>query len=453
MRLTVSDVLPRLLPCYRSVDLRCAVGFHEDSWVNLHTVIRFTHKRFSEVELFYANLAKALPAIDTTRFKIVCRALPLSKWGVIKKQIGLGYVDLDGLRFKVQSTDIDALPCLIAKNPLHVMSEGWNVAEAASNYATVPFERYESESLKLGYPTIYNALNSWLHTKLTAPTASEIVVAAPVYAKILRSEYRTERALRVVVERSWFLGDLNLIVEVIKESFEQEGLRETLQLHNVLLRSNRKERTESLDLRLPAALQADQIKVSLVSSQPTPITLDWGDVVIQGKRVTQPTRPLLVLFNRLRDVSYIQDCLLREGIVRIDTFYNAVMWMLSLCGLSLIYLGDLLRRRRGYIRHIEIIGSDQVTNSIVFGVRAKKESQIDKCVIVLEKIRDSVSDELGIETQAIPLLFYRQIAPEASKKIAATRGVILLDGLELNRIAELLKSENIKEARRKLGLY
>jgi hypothetical protein len=181
--------------------------------------------------------------------------------------------------------------------------------------------------------------------------------------------------------------------------------------------------------------------------------LDWGDVVIQGKRVTQPTRPLLVLFNRLRDVSYIQDCLLREGIVRIDTFYNAVMWMLSLCGLSLIYLGDLLRRRRGYIRHIEIIGSDQVTNSIVFGVRAKKESQIDKCVIVLEKIRDSVSDELGIETQAIPLLFYRQIAPEASKKIAATRGVILLDGLELNRIAELLKSENIKEARRKLGLY
>jgi len=453
MRLRVSDVLPRLLPCYRSIDLRCAVGFYVDGWVNLHTVIRFTNQRVSQVEAFYTNLGKVLPLIDTTRFKIVCKALPLNKWGVIKKQISLGYLDLNGLRVKVRSTDVDLLPCLIAKNPLHVISEGWNVVEASSDYATVSFERYEAELLKLGYPTTYNALNSWLHTKLATPMASEIVIAAPIYAKILRSEYRTERALRVVVKRSQSLGNLNLIVEVIRESFEQEELKETIQLHKIFLRSNKKEKIETFDLRLPASLRADQVRVSLLSSQPTPITLDWCEVLIQSKRVTSSTRPLLALFNRLRDISYIQDHLHEEGVVRVDAFYNAVIWMLSLCGLSLIYFGDILRKRRGYIRHIEIIGSDQVTDSIILGVRARSEPQIDKCITVLEKIRDSVSEELGIETQVIPLLFYRQIAPEASKKISATRGIVLLDGFELNKIAELLKSENIKEARRKLGLH
>jgi len=454
MRPRVSEVLPRLLPCYRSIDLRCAVGFYVDGWVNLHTVIRFTHQKVSEVEAFYTNLAKAFPVIDTTRLKIICKALPLGKWSIIKKQISLGYLNLNGLRFRVRSTDIDSLACLIAKNPLRVMSEGWNVAEAASEYATVPFERYELEVLKLGYQTTYNALNSWLHTKIATPIAPEIVIAAPIYAKILRSEWRTERTLSVVVERRKCLGDLNLIVDVIKESFEQEELKETLQLHNIPLISKReKERVEVLDLRLPASLRADQIRVSLLSSQPTPITLDWSEVVVYGKRATPSTRPLLALFNRLRDISYIQDYLVKEGVVRVDTFYNALIWMMSLCGLSLIYLGDILKKRRGYIRHIEIIGSDQVTNSIVLGVRARSESEIDKCVDVLEKIRDSLSDELGIETQIIPLLFYKQIAPEASKKSSISRGVILLDSLELNKIAELLKSEKIKEARRKLGLH
>lgn len=372
--------------------------------------------------------------------------------GIIKEQISLGYLDLNGLRFKVSSIDIGALSCLIAKNPLRVMSVGWNVAEAASKYATVSFERYESELLKLGYPTTYNALNSWLHTKLTTPIASEVVIAAPVYAKILRSEYKTERALRVVIERSRSLGDLNLVVEVTKESFEQEGFNETLQLHNILLESNKKAKEEVLDLRLPASLRADQIRVSLLSSRPTPITLDWSEVV-QRKRFAPSTRPLLTLFSRLRDISHIQDYLQKEGVVRVDTFYNAVMWLLSLCGFSLIYLGDILREKRGYIRRIEIIGSDQLTNSIILGVRARSVSQIDGCINVLEKVRDFVSGELGVETQVIPLLFYRQIAPEASKKICAGRGVILLDSLELNRLAELLKTDNIKGARRRVGVY
>jgi hypothetical protein len=453
MRLKVSDVLPRLLPCYRSIDLRCAIGFYIDEWVNIHTVIRFTHLRTSQIKALYDNLAKALPVIDTRRFKIICKALPLSRWDFIKKQISSGCLDLNGLRFKVQSTDIDALPCLIARNPLHVMSEGWNVAEAASDYVTIPFERYEADLLKLGYPTTYTALNSWLHTKITSPMASAIVIAAPVYAKILSSERKTERTLRVVVRRSEFLGDLNLIVEVIRERDEQEKMKETLQLHNILLKSKKKDRPETLDLRLPASLQADQIKVSLLSNQPTPITLDWYEVTLSEKKTTLATRPLFTLFNKLRDISYIQDCLHKEGVIRVDNFYNAVIWMLSLCGLSTIYLGDVVRESKGVIRHIEIIGSDQATNSIILGMRARSEFQIAKCISVLEKIRDSVAEEVSIETQVIPLLFYKDIAPEASKKISATKGIFLLDVLELNKIAELLTNGNIKEARRKLGLH
>jgi len=453
MHLKVGDVLPRLLPCYRSIDLRCAVGFQADSWLNLHTVIRFTHQKTSEVKRFYANLARTLPVVDTPRFKIICKALPLSRWKTIKDQISLGYLALDDFKFKISPTDLDALSCLIAKNPLHVMSEGWNVAEAASKYATVSFEKYEAELLKMGYQTTYNALNSWLHTKLTTPIASEIVIAAPVYAKILRADYRTERSLRVIIERSAYLGDLNLVIEVIKESFEQEGFQETFQLHSIILSSIKRREAEVFDFRVPASLRADQIRVSLVSSQPTPVTLDWSEVIVQSKRASPSTRPLLALFNRLRDVENIQDYLLKEGVVRVDSFYNAVIWMLSLCGLSVIYLGDILKKRRGYIRHIEIIGSDQLSNTVILGIRARSESQIDKCINVLEKIRDSLSDELGLETQVTPLLFFKQIAPEPSKKISASRGIILLDSLELNRIIELLKNDNIKEARRRLGVY
>jgi hypothetical protein len=90
---------------------------------------------------------------------------------------------------------------------------------------------------------------------------------------------------------------------------------------------------------------------------------------------------------------------------------------------------------------------------LILGVGARSEAQIDKCINMLEKIRDSLSDDLGSETQVTPLLFFRHIAPEASKKIAASRGVILLDSLELNKIADLLKSDNIREARRRLGVY
>jgi hypothetical protein len=453
MQLKVGDVLPRLLPCYRSVDLRCAVGFQVDSWLNLHTVIRFTHQNTSEVKRLYANLARTLPVVETTSFKIICKAFPLSKWNIIKEQISLGYLTLDDFKFKISSTDVDALPCLIAKNPLHVISEGWNVAEAVSKYATVSFEKYESELLKMGYQTTYNALNSWLHTKLTTPIAPEIVMAAPVYAKILRSDYRTERALRVIVERSASLGNLNLMVEVVRQNSEQEGLQETIQLHSTILKSAKKREAEVFDLRVPTSLRADRIKVSLVSSQPTPLTLDWGDVMVQSKQASPSTRTLLALFNRLRDVGHIQDYLVKKGVVRVDAFYNAVIWMLSLCSLCVIYLGDTVRKRRGYIRHIEIIGSDQLSNTLILGVGARSEAQIDKCINMLEKIRDSLSDDLGLETQVTPLLFFRHIAPEASKKIAASRGVILLDSLELNKIADLLKSDNIREARRRLGVY
>ncbi|MEM4164916.1 MAG: hypothetical protein QXJ86_03640 [Nitrososphaerales archaeon] len=452
MQLKLGDILPRLIPTYRSIDLRCAIGFHENEWINLSTVIRFTNQSIYEVENIHSNQAKLFPTIKTPRIAIVCKALPISTWRTLKEQISFGHITLNGLGFKISALDIDSLPSIVAKNPRHIVSEGWNITEASSpNYTSTPLERYESDLMKLGYPTTYNALNIWLQTKITTPLVPELVVAAPIYAKILRNERRTEKTLRIVVEKRRTLKNLNIVVEVLRESVEQAGFQETLQLHSIPLEAQKE--VAIIDLRLPAALNADQIRTSLISVKPNPITLDWSEVSLQkqSKHPLMPKNPLLTLFAKLRDISHIQDDLQKDERVQVDTFYNAVIWMLSLCGFSVIYLGDRAKKRRGYIRHIEVIGADQLSNSIILGLKPTSENQIEKCVEVLEKIRDAMSDEVGAETQITPIIFYRRIASEATKRMSVSRGIILLDSLDLNRIIDLLKNDNIREARRRLG--
>lgn len=449
MQLTLGDALPTLMPTYRSIDLRCALAFHINEWVNISTVVRFTYQKTDEVKKIYSSQSRLFPTINTPRIKIIRKALPINSWQEIREQITTGYITLNGLKFKITPVNPDLLPCIIAKNPLYILSEGWNIAEAVSQtYTAIPFERYEQDLTKLGYPTTYNALNIWLQTKYTTPLVPEIIIAAPVYAKILRSECRTERILRIVVEKKKTLKNLRLTVEVIRESVEQAGLQETLQLHTIPITPKREEAT--IDLRLPAALKADQIKVSLISIKPKPITLDWAETVLQ-KQPPTTKNPLLTLFSKLRDLEHIQDYIQKEEPLQVDAFYNAVTWMLSLCGFSTIYLGDTAKKRRGYIRQIELIGSDQLSNSVILGLRAGSEDQIRSCVDVLEKVRDAMQDELGSEAQITPILFYRKIAPQAEKRLSESKGIILLDNLELNKIIELLKNGNIRKARHIFG--
>jgi hypothetical protein len=355
-RVRISEMTDVLAGTYSAIDMRIAAVQESDGWVDGLTTVRLTYESVAAAECRFQKLRSLYAPVATSNFNILQAVRPFSDWEALCKEFQSALLHVDGLEIRLrQRVNLMELAGEIRPNssPLRPFDDIPWPAVSASVGASNPRmgeESFVREVGRLGYSFPLEAVNELCQVDVTQGQnpGQEFYISAPAFARIDEvSFHRFEKKLEVKARKHFNISGLSGTTVLREQYF---GMGESSRYRKLLPNFEVVEKSSSLQVLhtcahdLPEISLETWVEVKLVHSK-------LGEVqqIMERAQSLIPQAERNVLFEALKHFcpkaaleQLVVNPLSRKS-VKLKTsaaFELHVAWLLGLCGLSTIVLGE-----------------------------------------------------------------------------------------------------------------
>lgn len=363
--ITVSEVVKAFCSSFKSIDLKTVAVRPENQWVNLITSIFLSSKAPEEIDAKQEKLIKKLPE-KTDKFGFFLSCYDIKKLSYLFGQISKGKIPTTRISIKFQ--DITAIKCreinpyeLKAVNyiPSHLKeNEEWRLigAEAKGqvedrrNLWSIA-ENQDRAVRLLNFKDIYELIEETLGIRdFARGNDMDFIIGIPMPARIVGASL-SDSSVKVKSKKAFNLKDLqlNLTVQGVRLG---GGFYETASRYTKSVSRARAE-LKSLpgykfcfvtdSIQVNNLMPHDLIDVKLIHKLIPTLNLDERRLTAPLKNAVEPFAKALASFCSLEDFKkrLLNPEQIRRGRMKTsEIFENAVAWLLSLVGFSVVQLKD-----------------------------------------------------------------------------------------------------------------
>jgi len=474
----LKGVLKHMEGVYKTIDLRTACFRENAEWENILTVIRFSHLDTTAVNEIYDGLRrKWREEVDKPRLKVVCQALPISKYNDLARELlERGALSLNELTVRFEGKkDIDSWYCSFADYPHYLrMVERWKAFDGVISRSTSihqRLERIEPDAMSLGFADIYNCINEWLQSRFSSQVSTDITWRAPVYAIIDDVDIKDSRVKVKISSHRTMMSSLHLnLLQWKGRGFWGQSIERTDELastskkdlvHEIPVNVDPSFQTCEVDHELPFLSPTDFLDVRLVYDRVEPLEIDRKEEALARFKERRKTsvNPFFSLYDRFCNYDELIDQLKNPQSVGVSKkadpgqiFERAVSWLLALCGFQTIKLDEYekFKPRAGKSEYdsVDILAYSREKSLIILASCTIGLPKTDEDVLRILDVTRRLEEELFKEnsTKLVPVIFssYWELGPV--KKEAMEYNVKVIDSNDAAQIVTFLREGKTQNA-------
>jgi len=476
--LMLKDILKRMEGIYKTIDLRTACFKEGAEWQNALTVIRFSHSKAGAVRKIYDYLHQKWGGrVDTPRLKVLCQALPISKYGGLTR--GLlenGTLSFKNLTVKFEGKkDIDSWRCTFTDCPHYLRRlEKWKIFDGVISRSSNIYEKLEhveSDARSLRFAGIYNCINEWLQSRFSSNVSTDITFSAPVYAIIDDVDVKDSSIKIRISSHKNMVRSLHLdLLQWKGRGFWGQSIEKT----DELISTSRKDliaeepveveptfQTFEVDYEIPSWNPTDYLDAKLIYDRVEILEIDNKEGTLAGfrERKAPVANPFFWAYDRfcsydelikqLKDPQRVATSKKREPS---QIFERAVSWLLTLCGLQTIKLDEYekLTPKAGKIQYdsVDIIAYSREKSLIVLASCTtglpKSDEDVPRLLDVTKRLEQDLFKETS--TKLVPVIFSSLIDLELVKDEGMKCNVKIVDSSDTERMVKLLRDGKTQDA-------
>jgi hypothetical protein len=459
-RLTVAQLVEALGVSYQTIDIRLGAMREKDVWINGITVLRLSRRSVNDVRKHHANLLERYGHVKTEHFRVELLALPFSEWVQFLKACSEGVLHLRDEVIKwaeppkieeqqgnIQRYQGDLRDQECWKWPSFSQWCGGNRPQGLQSDTLV------REVAASGWSTPHQAINALCEMNITfgSPYQQEIFLSIPVYVFIENMTVSTvDNSVRATYLRHSAIPGLNLLsflkerdhnsIEVplrrVPLAVEQTGSEEDIGIFSC------RGEIETVNRELLIELKATHAVLGDVESVQDPL---WRLIPEAERNV------LLAALKRFCPQAALQNLLVKayehnpKRLKTSSAFELHIAWLLGLCGLSTIVLGEyeqLLAEQTGVQRaSVDILASNTRNNVLVVGactITTPKEEDFMNLAHACEILRREVFQDTSI--RVLPVLFTGALGQPSYKQVGDELSYVpIVDADRIGIVLELLE--------------
>jgi len=344
----VSEVLEAFSPAFKSVDLRIVAVKQHAQWVNVIASVFMSSKSLEEIKSEQIRIREKLPKTD--RFNIFLACYPSGQASVLLEQLeeevktheATIRTSIHGpLRLKVDSF----LPSYLkdAKDWKLIGSQAdsrkddslWHILESQNGSARL-----------IGYENIYELIRETLRIKdFDRGRPRGLVIGIPMPARIIEMSIDGS-ALKIKTKKVFCLDNLQLNISA-ERVYPRTSYFETFRRKIHPIKKCKKPSKHEFcyvtnSVQLDDLRPHDRIEVELIHKQVPTLSMDKSHLMVP---LGKPFEPFAKVLNAFCSLDLFKERLLTperfvEGRTKPNTvFENAVAWLLSIIGFSVVQLG------------------------------------------------------------------------------------------------------------------
>jgi hypothetical protein len=349
--LTVSDVLEAFSPSLRSADLRVVAVKPEKHWINVITSMFLSCKSREEIESEQKQVRGKLLK-DTSNFRILLGCFPFQMLPSVFEGFKSGEILIRRMRTKFKEID----PYELGVNPYHPNYlreiEEWKLvgSQAQQKIDDILWniiERQNGQARLHGYTDIYQLISETLRIgDFHRGRNRGLVIGIPMPARIADVSLDGS-SVKIKTKKDCSLKDLQLNLSLERVN-PRNGRYEPVEGGRKieLVKKSKRLPTHEIchvtnSIQLTDLRPNDMIEVKLLHKKAP--TLDMGGTRLYVP-LENPVEPFARVLNAFCSMEIFRELLLNperaKGKTRPNTiFENAVSWLLSLIGFSILPLG------------------------------------------------------------------------------------------------------------------
>ena len=457
-RLTVAQLVEALAVSYQTIDIRLGAMHENGRWINGITTLRLSRRSVDEVKKHHTDLLERYGHVVTEHFRVELMALPFTEWPQFLKACSEGVLAIGEIIVKWSAPPkIETELGYIQRYQSDLRDQDrWQWPSfsqwcGGDRPTGLQHDSLVREVAASGWSSPHQAINALCEMNISfgSPYQQEIYLNIPVYVFIERAIVSTvNNAVHLTYLQHSEIQGLRLIaflkeknpngVEIVQarvpltlEKTASDDHVDIFSCHGPLETSNR-ERLVELKATHPVLGDIDSIQDHLWRLIPE---VERNVLLAAVKRFCPDIENILV-----RPYEH-KPKRLKES----SAFELHIVWLLGLCGLSPIVLGEyerLLAEQTGVERaSVDILAGMAKQSTLIVGactITTPKEEDFMNLVHACEILRREVFPETSV--RVVPVLFTGAMAQPPYKLVGDEFTIVpIVDADRIAIVLELLE--------------
>lgn len=356
---TLSEVLQAFSPSFKSVDLRIVAVKPENQWINVITSIFLSNKSQEEVKFEQQQARDELPK-NTDKFCVLLTCYPSKSLPNLFKRFEKGEIMAYRIPIKFRGFDPSALRVdQFLPSYLKEMEE-WRLvgseAKGQEEYRRnlwLIIDGENGHARLLGYKDIYELISETLRIReFDRGRDRDLVVGIPIFARIANVSL-VGSSVEIKTKKSFGLKDLQLNLSLQRVN-TRTGYYEPICRTTEIVKNCERPPAHVFyyvtnSIQLTNLRPPNRIEVELIHRQVPTLSMAGTHLMVPLENAVEPFAKTL---NAFCSLEIFKEHLLNpercvDGKTKPNTiFENAVSWLLSLVGFSILPLGRRFEKLR-----------------------------------------------------------------------------------------------------------
>lgn len=449
VQLRLKDILEHFHETYGCLCVAACAIFRDAQWVSALTVIRFSYKSPAASEQEIISLQESVGKIDSPAHKILYRIVPIEDASNFLEQTALTGELLIG-DLKLASPSLKYL----LERSAYISTQGGEVHGDAEQFPCFEFYVGERHQFlydtgfrltiqRLGFADVNLAVGSLLGINAIANRSYDLLVSAPIYARLEGLRWDPAGGMRCALIRHKHLAGVSVHAAVsAQDAYGQKRTLKKSSKATVLLEEGQSEDflCEDCMAFLGDHSLVDWISISVVHDGIGEICSE--NDLLRKYLARQEKNPLIAITDLFCNRARFGSMLLQpqsEGDPA-TTFERAVSWLLSCLGFSVVWLGREHEKMYESGTRVELGSIDLIACHFVQGIvllagcttSVPTSQDIDRLV----ELRIQITKRVGKirRFEVLLAIFTSSTELTASRDLAQKAGVLIFSGTILSRL-------------------
>lgn len=457
-RLTVAHLANALSATYKSIDIRLGAMREKTAWINGIAVLRLSRKPVDEIRNHHTKLLDRFGHVKTEHFRVDLMALPFSAWPQLLKDCSEGILRLgDDVIKWAEPPKIEEQSGYIQRYQADVRDqEDWRWPSfsqwcGGKRPLGLQHDDLVREVAASGWSTPHQAINSLceMNVSFGSPYEHEIYVSIPVYVFIEKAAVSTtDSTVHLTYVRHSAIDGLSVIAFLKERNLNGvEIVHARVPLHLQKIKAE-----DDIDVFEGVGQVETADRERLIELKVThPVLGDVEYIQDHVWRLIPEVERNVLLAAVKRFCPGLETLLVRayehapRRLKTSSAFELHVSWLLGLCGLSAIVLGEyerLLAEHTGVERaSVDILATMRKNNALFVGactIGTPKEEDFTNVVHACAILRREVFQETSI--RVFPVLFTGAAAQPPYRTVGDDFTVVpIVDADRIAIVLELLE--------------
>ena len=460
---TISDVVEAFSSSLKSVDLRVVAVKPKDDWINVITSMFLHCKLQEETKSEQQQVKDKLPK-NTSNFRILLGCFPFEMLPHVFERFKSGEIMIR--RMPIKFAEIDPYELRVDPYLPHYLREmkEWKLVGSQADQEKESsmweiVDRQNGHARLLGYKDIYQLISETLRTRdFSRGRPRGLVIGIPMPARIA-SVSLDGSSLKIKTKKDFSLKNLQLNLSLERVNPRTRRYEPIWRRTELVEKSKRPPTREisyvTKSIQLSNLRPHDSIEVELIQRQVPTLDMDRTHLNVP---LENPVEPFATALNAFCSLEIFRERLLDpercvEGRTKPNTiFENAVSWLLSLIGFSILPLGRRFEKLKIPETGYEVGSADIIAyreNECLLLVDCDTSIPDEKKIRFMKAVRDHFGflQDKYRRPYVVSLIF----SPRDCRGIsAAFENVKIIDRYKIKTIFEQAMKGNSDEARSSL---